>query len=128
MMLAFIPPDFYQSIQGIMLLVALAAILVAVYMMNENRSYRFTLLHDELKRLKDAAPAPGGGRELIEPLTGREREVLQYLLSGMSNQEIGIALNISLNTVKTHVRNIYGKYDVRGRMELHRIFYQAKDV
>jgi DNA-binding CsgD family transcriptional regulator len=54
----------------------------------------------------------------LDPLTAREEEVVQLLLSGMSNKEIAATLFISENTVKTHGRNIYSKYSVRGRAEL----------
>lgn len=54
----------------------------------------------------------------LDPLTVREQEVLQLILSGKSNREIAGALFISENTVKTHVRNIFSKYDVGSRAEL----------
>jgi DNA-binding NarL/FixJ family response regulator len=54
----------------------------------------------------------------LDPLTTREHEVLGVLLDGKSNREIAEILSISESTVKTHVRNIYSKYDVRSRAEL----------
>ncbi|MDD3704813.1 MAG: LuxR family transcriptional regulator [Clostridiaceae bacterium] len=54
----------------------------------------------------------------LDPLTVREQEVLQLILSGKANREIAVALNISESTVKTHVRNIFSKYDVSSRAEL----------
>jgi DNA-binding CsgD family transcriptional regulator len=54
----------------------------------------------------------------LEPLTSREQEVLQELLLGKSNREIAAALYITENTVKTHAKNIYSKYDVHSRAEL----------
>ncbi|MGI5936161.1 MAG: LuxR C-terminal-related transcriptional regulator [Oscillospiraceae bacterium] len=54
----------------------------------------------------------------LDPLTAREQEVLQLILSGKSNREIAEALFISENTVKTHARNIFSKYDVSSRAEL----------
>ncbi len=54
----------------------------------------------------------------LDPLTDREQEVLQLILSGKSNREIGRDLFISENTVKTHARNIFSKYDVGSRAEL----------
>ncbi len=56
--------------------------------------------------------------KLPDPLTSREKEVLQLVLSGKSNCEIASELFISQNTVKTHIRNIYSKYNVKSRMEL----------
>jgi DNA-binding CsgD family transcriptional regulator len=54
----------------------------------------------------------------LDPLTVREQEVLHLILSGKSNREIAGALFISENTVKTHARNIFSKYDVSSRAEL----------
>lgn len=53
----------------------------------------------------------------IEPLSERELEVLQWLASGASNQEIGQRLSITENTVKRHVYNIFGKLNVRNRTQ-----------
>ena len=54
---------------------------------------------------------------LIEPLTDREIEVLLCLAEGLSNAEIAQRLFISLPTVKSHTRNIYGKLGVHSRKE-----------
>jgi DNA-binding NarL/FixJ family response regulator len=50
-----------------------------------------------------------------EELTKAERRVLEMLVGGMSNKEIGFALEISENTVKTHVKNVFGKLGVSDR-------------
>jgi ATP/maltotriose-dependent transcriptional regulator MalT len=52
-----------------------------------------------------------------EPLSEREREVLQWLTSGASNREIGRQLYIAESTVKRHVYNIFGKLNVRNRTQ-----------
>jgi LuxR family maltose regulon positive regulatory protein len=52
---------------------------------------------------------------LIEPLTMREREVLQLLMDGASNREIASQLVLSVNTVKKHVLNLCGKLNVQSR-------------
>lgn len=54
----------------------------------------------------------------LDPLTERENEVLELILAGKSNKEIAADLIISENTVKTHARRIYSKYDVGSRAEL----------
>lgn len=53
-----------------------------------------------------------------DPLTVREQEILKVLLDGKSNRQNAAELFISENTVKTHIRNIYLKYNVRSRAEL----------
>jgi len=52
---------------------------------------------------------------LIEPLSGREREILQHLNGPLSTPEIAGELIVSANTVRTHIKNIYGKLGVHGR-------------
>ncbi len=54
------------------------------------------------------------------PLTAREEEVLSLILKAKSNKSIGGKLFISESTVKTHVKNIFTKYDVSSRAELMR--------
>jgi LuxR family maltose regulon positive regulatory protein len=70
-----------------------------------------------LRRLVETAP-PSHGRtyaDLVEHLTERELEVLRYLPSRLSNAEIAAKVYVSLNTVKTHVKNIYRKLEVGDR-------------
>ena len=50
-------------------------------------------------------------------LTDREREVLQLLAQGLSNQEIANRLTISVKTVRNHVSNIYSKLQVVDRVQ-----------
>jgi LuxR family maltose regulon positive regulatory protein len=64
-----------------------------------------------------AAPSPSGRPALVEPLTGRELQVLQLIAGGHTNQEIADALVISLNTVKKHASNVYGKLGVDSRTQ-----------
>jgi LuxR family maltose regulon positive regulatory protein len=55
--------------------------------------------------------------DLIEPLSEREIEVLEFVAEGLSNREIASRLFLSQHTVKAHTRNIYGKLDVHSRTE-----------
>jgi LuxR family maltose regulon positive regulatory protein len=55
--------------------------------------------------------------QLQEPLSERELTVLRYLQSILSNAEIAAEMSISVNTVKTHVRNIYRKLDTDHRSD-----------
>lgn len=62
-----------------------------------------------------AGPAASMGPELLTP---READVLEHLREGRSNAEIALALHVSVETVRTHRRNIYRKLGVRTRREL----------
>jgi two-component system, NarL family, response regulator YdfI len=55
--------------------------------------------------------------EWTEPLTKREKEVLQMLAAGLGNKEIAAKLNISDHTAKFHVGSILGKLGVSTRAE-----------
>jgi LuxR family maltose regulon positive regulatory protein len=52
---------------------------------------------------------------MIEPLSERELEVLRLLRTEMSGPEIARELIVSLNTLRTHTKNIFNKLDVNNR-------------
>ena len=54
---------------------------------------------------------------LLDPISDRELEVLHLIAAGLSNREIADKLFISLNTVKTHTKNINSKLDVNSRIK-----------
>jgi len=74
---------------------------------------------EEFRRLSRLAPLESGGE--ILPLTQREQEVLGLVATGASDKEIADDLFISLNTVKSHVRNILAKLEVNSRREAARL-------
>jgi DNA-binding NarL/FixJ family response regulator len=61
------------------------------------------------------AQTPAMGPALLTP---READVLELLRQGRSNAEIALGLHVSIETVRTHRRNIYRKLGVRTRREL----------
>jgi LuxR family maltose regulon positive regulatory protein len=74
----------------------------------------------ESRRMSSMSRAPLAqarieSESLIEPLSERELEVLQHLNSYLSTPEIADLLVVSANTVRTHIKNIYGKLGVHGR-------------
>lgn len=65
---------------------------------------------------RTASPQPADQEETT-PLTDRELEVLRLIVMGVSNQEIGARLHISVHTVKNHMHNILDKLKVGSRRE-----------
>jgi DNA-binding NarL/FixJ family response regulator len=57
------------------------------------------------------------GDPIVDPLTPREREVLQLAAEGLANKQIALALEISEHTVKFHLSSLYTKMGVTSRTE-----------
>ncbi|MBE0670255.1 MAG: response regulator transcription factor [Anaerolineales bacterium] len=54
---------------------------------------------------------------LIDPLTAREKEVLQLMAQGLANKQIALSLGISEHTVKFHLSSLYAKLGISSRTE-----------
>lgn len=80
-------------------------------------------LLDAFAGQRPSAPAslPPG----MDELTAREREVLVLIAQGMSNGEIATELFLSEGTVKTHVKRIFFKLDLRDRVQAVIVAYDA---
>ncbi|MCO5188760.1 MAG: LuxR C-terminal-related transcriptional regulator [Anaerolineae bacterium] len=80
-------------------------------------AYSDLLLREIGRTLGDGAPeAPAPAvAALVDPLSERELEVLALLITHLTGPEIARRLHISHNTLKTHIRNIYGKLGVHSR-------------
>jgi len=75
-----------------------------------------------------AAALPGGEEPTapsLQSLTGREREILTLLASGLSNAELGAGLYLSEPTIKTHLSSIFRKLGVRDRVQAVIAAYDA---
>jgi DNA-binding NarL/FixJ family response regulator len=73
-----------------------------------------------LDLLRHLEPAGTPGRDGTTPelaLTEREREVLRCLMAGMAYKNVAARLDISIDTVRTHIRHIYGKLQVHSVAE-----------
>jgi len=78
------------------------------------------LLTKVVEQLRQRITTQGPPPALREPLTHREREVVQGVLQGLINREIAARLGISEKTVKTHLSHVFRKMNVRRRVDLLR--------
>ena len=62
-------------------------------------------------------PVLNEAEQVLDPLTGRERQVLQLTAQGLANKQIAAALEISENTVKFHLSSLYARLGVTSRTE-----------
>ena len=90
---------------------AMASLLRAFSKQGTARNYVRRLLA-AVTKTEDATPA---GQGLIEPLSERELDVLRLLGTDLGGPDIARELVVSLNTVRTHTKNIYAKLDVNNR-------------
>ncbi|WP_138493868.1 response regulator [Paenibacillus pinistramenti] len=90
--------------------------------------YLHAVLNDEamfsselaMQILREIPAAPKSAREDEQPLTAREREILQWVAQGMTNREVAEVLEISDQTVKNHLKNIMHKLQLENRVQLTR--------
>jgi LuxR family maltose regulon positive regulatory protein len=76
---------------------------------------------DTAAELRRPGPRAVPAQPLVEPLSDREMDVLRLLATGRSNPEIGQELFIATSTVRSHLKNIYGKLNVHRRWDaVHR--------
>lgn len=83
-----------------------------------------------IEQFQATAPPTNGrsGEDLLNVLTDREAEVLGELAHGLSNAEIAEKLYVSETTVKTHVRRVLAKLNVRDRVQAVVLAYESGAV
>ena len=64
--------------------------------------------------------------KLYPKITLRKREILELIAQGYTDQEISLELHISINTVKTHLKQIYKILDAKNRTQAFNIFKNNK--
>lgn len=69
------------------------------------------------RRIMDHFQRTGPIEAASERLTGREQEVLALIAKGLRNADVAKALEISMTTVASHIKNIYRKLDISSRAE-----------
>lgn len=77
----------------------------------EKQSFERAAFLDTLARLQAARPVDAR----FELLTSREKEVLDYVVRGLTNKEIAQQMFVSTNTVKKHLKSIFEKLEVSNR-------------
>jgi LuxR family maltose regulon positive regulatory protein len=85
--------------------------------MPKHETAHAALLTDILDVMRGSSMAPGKESSLaeIEQLSPSELRVLRYLPTNLSRPEIAGQLSVSVNTVNTHIRNIYAKLQAQDR-------------
>jgi LuxR family transcriptional regulator, maltose regulon positive regulatory protein len=78
---------------------------------------RLLVASGELDVREASAPEVQDGSRLAASLTDGERKLLQFIAAGLSNQQLADRLSISVNTVKWHLSNIFGKLQIRNRVQ-----------
>ncbi|MBZ5566870.1 MAG: LuxR C-terminal-related transcriptional regulator [Acidobacteriia bacterium] len=66
-----------------------------------------------------------GNSSVVEELSRRERQIVLLVAKGWTNGQVAAYLNLSEQTVKNHLRNIYKKLRVRNRVQLVRLVLSA---
>jgi DNA-binding NarL/FixJ family response regulator len=69
------------------------------------------------RKVIDAFAAKGKGNKFFQELSRREQEILELLRKGFRYKEIADQLFLSIDTVRTHIRNIYEKLQVNSRVD-----------
>ncbi|MFD7685488.1 response regulator transcription factor [Streptomyces sp. NPDC059781] len=80
------------------------------------------------RRTAPAPHAPAAGHDWVAPLSPREQEVLQFIASGMTHDQVARRVGISRHTVDTYVKRVRTKFGVGNKAELTRVALGLKLV
>jgi LuxR family maltose regulon positive regulatory protein len=105
------PPDAQQE----RLSAYIAQLLGAFGPVAEAERSPSSLEHPPIQNLQSRPEGPR--QNPVEPLTGRELEVLRLIAAGLANATIAEQLVITVGTVKTHLKHIFGKLGVESRTQ-----------
>jgi len=92
---------------------AMARLLHASLRHGAPRAFVRGLLDD----LRAAGDRPRVRRDLVEPLSDRERDVLRLLRSALTGPQVARELGMSVHTLRSHTKSIYAKLDAHGRRD-----------
>lgn len=102
-----------------------AEILKAVHDVAQGRSYLSVTAAGKLANLLRQQRTTDQ-TAMIEPLTEREEEILEFVRAGASNGEIALKLHIGETTVRTHISHLLRKMGLKNRSELMMYLLQQK--
>ncbi|MGG0717735.1 response regulator transcription factor [Robertmurraya massiliosenegalensis] len=71
---------------------------------------RRALVEEQIEKVEPLPP-------LIEPLTNREEEIMELIGQGLTNKQIAKTFDVTEGTVKNHLVNIFGKLQVKNRVQ-----------
>jgi len=77
-----------------------------------------TALVSLITAVRPLTPVESAESELLPLLTGREREIVSFVIKGLKNKEVGKRLFISETTVRHHLTTIFNKLNISSRFEL----------
>lgn len=114
-------------------LLALVIVLVTLSILPQLHKHLSSLLKDHvfLTQLYEMTPTKQDAAidsfTRIDLLTERESEIAALLLKGRTYKMIAGELYLSENTVKTHIKNIYSKFNIKSKVELVKLLMQKED-
>lgn len=95
----------------------------AIESVNSNLMWLLPILTSQLiKDITQHTDDKENHHDILMPLTDKEKEIALLLKDGYTNHEISNSLNITLNTVKVHIKNIYEKLNVHDRLSFALLF------
>ena len=97
--------------------ISLEKLLTAIAVVQEGATYLDAQIAQKIVHHLQPNPVKRFERNVGEQLSKRELEVLELIVEGYSNPEIGKKLNLSVNTIKTYVRSIMNKLMVSDRVQ-----------
>ncbi len=109
---------------GIIAFVAFIALLYSFFLHKKNAHLEIEHLNDKLKKQVHQIEESSENEHVLEEkiasfgLTNREGEILKLIMQGLTYEQIAPQLYISKNTVKYHMKNIFGKVEVSNRVQL----------
>lgn len=115
---AFIPADTYFPI-GI-LTASIFSILISFFNIKHSIKFLYKALHPQEEKGSEDEDYDDVPTDFIEAfsITGRESQIVEYIVKGYNHQDISEYLKISKRTVEKHSYNVYRKCDISNRVEL----------